>query len=250
MKRFLKYAVIAMVALATASCEWSGSGDSRDPQNLGLALWDISKQDLTRVNEIFDFIAHYNHLLTIDDEQERKDYLHTHFYDMIITVNGNVHMITRNTAYDTKYYTIIEMNADNWRVRRSGGNSYDLTIRAEGADRYTVEFNELYINESKGYGNLDVSLAYDEGKPTIKYSGELVMIDPEESSAKPLTVTTRITKPIAYLSHSHFVEGELTVKAYDALYDNTDEAKITILNNEFNNQIIIECLGSITGYKF
>lgn len=239
-----------MVALATASCEWSGSGDSRDPDNLGLTLWDIAKGDLMRVNEIFDFIAHYNHLLTIEDEQERTNYQHTHFYGMIITVNGNVHMITRNTAYDTKYYTIIEMNADNWRVRRSGGNSYDLTIRAEGEDRYTVEFNELYINESKGTGRLDIALTYEDGEPNVRYSGELVMVDPEESRAKPLTVTTRITSPIEYSTPWHFIDGVLTIEAYDALYDNTDKAKVTILNNGYSDQVIIECLGSIIGYKF
>ena len=41
----------------------------------------------------------------------------------------------------------------------------------------------------------------------------------------------------------------MTITAYDALYDTTDKAKVTILHKEYN-KIIIECLGNVSGYTY
>jgi hypothetical protein len=233
--------------LSTVSCEWE-SGDTPSGKKLGYQLWSIAHEDLTRVNEIFDFVAYYNMLQTIDDEQQRKEFINRYFNGAYINIEGNVHMIVHNTSYGSNYYTIIEMCSDHWRIRRSGGYGYDMTITPTTDDTYRVELSDFYNLESKGYGSFIGTLYYVDNIPVIGYTGTLTMVDGEESISKPLTITTEITDTLSYTYPYAFSRGTMTITAHDAIYNTTDKAKVSILHNT-NNQIVIECYGNVTGYR-
>lgn len=238
-----------MIALCSTSCVWDSGGEP-NPKRLGYLLWSISRNDLTRVNEIFDYIARYNQLLTIEDEATRKLFIDCYFNGDAISVNGNIHTIKRNTAYGSAYTVVIKMFEDRWEVMRTGGYGYELTIRPKIANAmYSVEMTHIYNNSSDGHGTFDVEVNYINNNPSISYTGVLVMVDDAESATKPLTVTTEITSPLSYYPAGIFTKGEMTITAYDAMYDTTDKAKVTILHNEYN-KIIIECLGNVTGYTY
>lgn len=235
------------IMLSASACEWK-AGDEPNGKAMGYRLWSIAHADLTRINEIFDFVAYYNMLQTIEDDEQRKEFISRHFNGAYINVEGNVHMIAYNTNYDTNYYTIIEMNSDHWRVRRSGGYGYDVTITATPDDKYSVELNDFYNFESKGYGTFTGTLYYIDDIPVISYTGKLTMVDGQESISKPLTITTEITEPLSYTYPNTLTRGTMTITAHDALYNTTDKAKVTVLHNA-NGEIVIECYGNVTGYR-
>ena len=247
MKRLLQYAIAVVITLSTTSCEWE-SGDDPSGKALGYKLWSIAHTDLTRINEIFDFVAYYNMLQTIEDEQARKDFIHTHFNGAYINVEGNAHMISYNTGFDTNYYTIIEMNSDHWRIRRSGGYGFDMTITPTQNDNYSVALNDIYNHESRGYGSFIGTLYYIDDIPIISYTGKLTMVDGEKSVSKPLTITTEITETLSYTYPNLFTRGTMTITAHDAFYNTTDKAKVTILHKD-RGQIVIECYGNVSGYN-
>ena len=238
-----------MIALCSTSCVWDSGGEP-NPKRLGFQLWSISRNDLTRVNEIFDYIARYNQLLTIEDETTRELFINSYFYGAAISVNGNIHTIKRDTAYGSTYTVVIKMFEDRWEVMRTGGYGYELTIRPKTANAlYSVDMKHIYNNSSDGHGTFDVEVDYIDNNPSISYTGTLVMVDDAESATKPLTVTTEVTSPLSYSYANQFIKGEMTITAYDAMYDTTDKAKVTILHNEYN-KIIIECLGNVAGYTY
>ena len=245
MRRFLQYiSLVAIITLLTG-CEWDDGG-TRDKTRIGKYLWDLSSHDLGNVNDTFDFIGCYNYLINIEDEAEREQYKSRHFGNATITVAGNTHKITYSTYYDTLYSVTIEMTADHWRVTRSGGNGYALTIKPSTDDHYTVDIERLYHNESTGYGKFEVAMEYDGDMPVFEYAGKLVMIDRTASDTLPLTITTETIKAIHYSRLMGMKEGKISIKAYDALYDTTDTATVTIL--KFERKIIVESMGTNTGY--
>ena len=238
-----------IVALCATSCVWD-EGEVASGRKLGAQLWSISKNDLIRVNEIFDYIARYNQSLSIEDEASRQLFIARYIKCESISVNGNTHTINHTTLYDSSYTVTIKMFDDRWEVTRTGGYGYELTIRPKSTNTvYSVEMAHIYNNSSKGHGTFDIEIEYIDSNPRISYSGELVMVDDAESATRPLTVTTEVTSPLSYSYANQFTKGEMTITAYDAMYDTTDKAKVTILHNE-HNKIIIECMGDVTGYAY
>ena len=248
MKRLYTYIMVIVSLLGSVSCQYK-EGDTPSGKAMGYYLWTISRTDISRINEIFDYIAYYNHLLTIEDEEERNRYIHLHFGDVSINANGNIHEIHRETSYATLYTTTFEMHSDHWRVKRSGGYGYDLTITPTESGSYRVELNEFYNNESSGIGSFLVNLEYKGNMPVVAYTGELKMTDPEECVTKPLRITSRIVNQLTYTTPSTFTSGVIHITAHDELYDTIDEAKVTILHDQFNN-LIIECIGNVSGYSY
>ena len=55
---------------------------------------------------------------------------------------------------------------------------------------------------------------------------------PEESSKRPLTLSTDITKPLVINSdYNYLLEGKLSITCYDKKYDTTDQAIVEIVKN-------------------
>lgn len=248
MKKILQYIVAVALMLTTTACEWGG-GDYKAERTLGLRLWQIASHDLERVNEIFDFVAQYNHMLNIEDETQRENYRDTYFSNALITEYGNIHSLTYVTSYNTKYCVDVEMYNDRWHITRSGGKGYDLTVTPLASGRYMARFDKIYNSESMGEGEfiVEATTTTMSDTPIISYTGTLTMVDPEENPRKPLTITTKITEEITYSSPEIFTSGMLTITAYDAVYDSTDVAKVTILKNN-SNRVVIECFDDVYGY--
>ena len=104
MKRLLQYTMAVAIMLSASACEWK-AGDEPNGKDMGYRLWSIAHADLTRINEIFDFVAYYNMLQTIEDGEQRNEFISRHFNGAYMNVEGNAHMIAYNTNYDTNYYT-------------------------------------------------------------------------------------------------------------------------------------------------
>jgi hypothetical protein len=259
MRQILYYATIAMMLITLSSCEYR-SGQERNPEGLGKTIWDIAYLDIVRVNEVLDFVAHYNYYLSIEEEAKSKVYLEKHLIEdgMIpeIEINGNRHILTYNTTYGTTYNIEIEMFSDYWHVIRTGGRGYDITIRVGQEADYSVDIARLYSRESVGSGQLEVNLNYTkieyasyvtEGIPEIEFMGNIVMVDSEASSEKPLIVTTDIIHPLCFSNelYSHYpIKGVMTITVEDMLYGTRDEIKATIVNTHQRYGVHVESLGT------
>ena len=88
--------MVVMVALCATSCVWD-EGEVASGRKLGAHLWSISKNDLIRLNEIFDYIARYNQSLSIEDEASRQLFIARYIKCESISVNGNTHTIKHTT---------------------------------------------------------------------------------------------------------------------------------------------------------
>ena len=254
-----------MMLITLSSCEYR-SGQERNPEGLGKTIWDIAYLDIVRVNEVLDFVAHYNYYLSIEEEAKSKVYLEKHLIEdgMIpkIEIDGNRHILTYNTTYGTTYDIEIEMFSDYCHIIRTGGRGYDITIREGQEADYSVDIARLYSRESMGTGELKVNLSYidieratylDIGIPMIEFMGKLVMVDSEASSEKPLIVTTNITSPLRFNNeqyYAHPVQGKMTITVEDRLYGTIDEIEASIVEMSLRYGVHVECLGTIRGYYF
>lgn len=237
-------AVCATAGLFSASCEYYG-GEYYAPERFGKAIWDTTYQDLKRVNEIFDYIARYNQLCSIEDETEREAYRIANFANATISVEQNIHTIVHTTSYGTEYIVKIVEGKTSWHITRSGGNGYDLTITRESDGNYAVYLNYFYRNELIGQGDFKAEVVYAD-EPTISYTGTLDMTDYSASKDKPLTITTRITEALVFSQGAGISDGRMNITVYDALYDTTDKITAHITKDK---KVIIDCLDTSTGYQ-
>lgn len=252
MRRVL-FATLVVALVATTACQYN-SGTSRRPEMLGKTIWDIAYPDLERVNEILDFVAHYNYYIAMEEGEAKEEYLNDHLKHQggtpEIEVVDNTHTLTYSTYYNTTYSVVVEMSDDLWHVQRSGGNSYDMTIRKKDETHYTVEMSSICYSESEGLGSFYIALTYDtKGRPEIEFTGTLEMVDGEENSAEPLTITTQITSPLRFSNipgYTHIpIEGYMTITVQDAHYGTTDEIVATLVTNKSGYCVSIECLDTV-----
>ena len=147
-----------------------------------------------------------------------------------IKVEGNLHTLTYNTAYDTTITTLITVkDSNNWHISRTGGNHYDIDLELNESGIFKAKFNSMGHDESTGEGDFT---AYRNVDNHIVLEGEMVMVNPEESSKRPLTLSTDITKPLVINSDYYYLlEGKLSITCYDKKYDTTDQAIVEIVKN-------------------
>lgn len=250
MRRHIRLTVLRftaiLVTLTASGCELD-SGDEPRPEVLGQMLWKVSLGDIRRVNSVLGELAEYYYMLQIDNDTERQAYADRHFGNAAIIVIDNRHTLQYTTYYDTTYSLTIDMYADRWEVQRTGGNSYAATIARSDDGSFDVTFHRLNNEESSGYATLSGQLSIDEmGQYELLYTGEMVMVDREESTTSPLTVTTDISYPLRYSSTRGLVDGVMTITAYDALYRTTDTAKATIV--PYEHRVVIEAGGMVVSY--
>ncbi len=243
MRRHIITLLCAMAGLLSTSCEYYG-GDYYAPERLGKAIWDTTYQDLKRVNEIFDYVARYNYLCSIEDETEREAYRIANFSNATISVEQNIHTIIHTTNYGTYYVVKFVEGKKSWHITRSGGNGYDLTITPQSDGSYSAHFNYFYRNELIGEGDFDVSVEHID-YPIISYTGTLTMTDYSASKGKPLTITTEVTEALVYEGYNGITDGHMNITAYDALYDTTDKITAHITKDK---KVIIDYLDTSTGY--
>lgn len=243
MRRYIITLLCAVAGLLITSCEYYG-GEYYAPERMGKEIWDTTYRDLTRVNEILDYVARYNYLCSIEDETEREAYRIANFSNATINIEQNIHSIIHTTSYGTSYIVKIVEGENSWHISRSGGNGYDLTITHNSDGSYTAYFNYFYRNELIGQGEFEVEVEYGDN-PIISYTGTLTMTDYSASRDLPLTITTEITDALVYDSGSGISDGEMNISVYDALYDTTDNITVHILKDK---KVIIDILDTSTGY--
>ncbi len=242
-----RYIAILLIAIMTIGCDAIGGPDI-NVQRLGHAMWEITRNDIHRINEIFTYVMHYDHLQTIEDEADRDSYIQLHFRDAEIVVEGDVHTLTYNTAHGTSYSVTFEFLEDGYHVTRTGGMSYDLTLTLGDNDAMEAHFANIRNIESVGHADLVGTISLIDNKLDISYIGDIVMVDHSRDYEKPLTMTTEITKSLKYNNIKGIVGGKMTIIAHDELYDSTDVAYITIL--EYHRTVIIKCYDTELGYSY
>ena len=254
MRRLYKYMIVALVALMPMGCV-SDNGDTRSTKQLGLGIWHEVDNDLNYVNGILRNVVHLDYLMGIEDEAERADYIAAYLPTLQHSNSQGRYLLTTNTQYNTRYTTTFE-TGDNrlsdggtWHISCPSGLIFDLEITPkEGADgRYIATFNKLQIFESSGSARLEVSFKTDKeynsqglNGAIIDYSGEMVMVDPEASIERPLTLTTTIQ----YFEYHEFigcVSGAMEIVCHDEIYGTKDRVGVDIDYNP--RRVIITCWG-------
>ena len=224
-------------------------GTTPEPQRLGKSIWDTAYPDLKRLNEVLDLVASYKYYLSLDNEDLDENYKRSKLNNpQEIVITDNRHILIYGTDYGTTYTITIEMYNERWEVTRSGGNGFNLTIRAIGNDIYAADIAYIYNKESAGYGSIEGHLAYNEGEPEISIQGELVMVDKEESRTHPLTITTQITEDATFDRINDIESGFMTITAEDELYGTKDTIKAWIMMNNELQSVVIEYLGTREGH--
>ena len=225
MKRLI-YIIMALLTLT--SCEWSG--EYTPNRSLGSWMWQGVREDIARVVEIMEFLELYGDYTLLEDNELKADFKEKHLSRYDIKVEGNLHTLTYNTAYDTTITTLITVkDSNNWHISRTGGNHYDIDLELNESGIFKAKFNSMGHDESTGEGEFT---AYRNVDKHIVLEGEMVMVDPEESSKRPLTLSTDITKPLVINSdYNYLLEGKLSITCYDKKYDTTDQAIVEIVKN-------------------
>lgn len=243
--RQLRYIFTIAICALMAGCELE-DGFKQDYSNVGIYLWRIASDDLNHINEAFALAMHYREMLAIEDATERDEYRTQHIRGDI-AIEGNKHTITYQTMYDTTYTVTIVMETALWRITRSGGNGYVLTLAPYGDD-IRATFEQLYHNESSGYGQFTGRIDVEDGAPLIRYTGSFVMVDRSADNLKPLTVTTKILSDIVYVPDRRMREGKIEITAVDELYGSTDVATATLIR--FENHVFIDSMGTKVSYDY
>ena len=247
MKRLI-YIIVALLTLT--SCEW---GEAYTPnRSLGSWMWQGVREDIARVVEIMEFLELYGDYTLLEDNELKADFKETHLSRYDIKVEGNLHTLTYNTAYGTTITTLITVkDSNNWHISRTGGNHYDIDLELNESGIFKAKFNSMGHDESTGEGEF---IAYRNVDNNIVLEGDMVMVDPEESSAKPLTFTTDIKQPLVInSSRNRLLDGNLTIECYDKLYKTTDKATIDIVKNRddyepYDATVYIHCYNEIETY--
>lgn len=223
-------------------------GGERQPETLGLMLWNIARNDVGRVNSVLMQLSRYYYLIQIEDEAERESYAEQYFSDAAIVVEGNRHTLIYNTYYNTTYSLIIDTFGDRWQVRRTGGRGYTATLIYKGDNYFDITFDSIHNDESTGNATLSGNIRYndDKGTPEIFYDGTITMVDSEASTTKPLTITIDIVYPIRYTSPDGLLDGIMKITAYDAIYNTTDVATASIV--PYEHRVIIDSMGTLVSY--
>lgn len=247
MKRLI-YIIVALLTLT--SCEWGG--EYTPNRSLGSWMWQGVREDIARIVEIMEFLELYGDYTLLDDNELKADFKEKHLSRYDIKVEGNLHTLIYNTAYDTTITTLITVkDSNNWHISRTGGNHYDIDLELNESGIFKAKFNSMGHDESTGEGEF---IAYRNVDNNIVLEGEMVMVDPEESAAKPLTFTTDIKQPLVINSScNRLLDGNLTIECYDKLYKTTDKVTIDIVKNRDDYgpndaTVYIHCYNEIETY--
>lgn len=248
MKRLI-YIIVALLMLT--SCEW---GEKYTPnRTIGSWMWQGVREDIVRVVEIMELLELYGDYSLIENEEERQEFFNAHFSGYQISVSGNLHSLVYDTLYGGSITTLITVHdSTHWHITRTGGNHYDLDLELNDSGIYKAKFNSLGHDESTGNGYFT---AYRDADNNIVLDGDMVMVDPEESAERPLTLTTNITKPlIINREYNCLLDGKLSIVCYDKIYDITDEATVEIVKNRndyepYDATVYIQCYNEIETYS-
>lgn len=247
----MKRLIYIMVALLTlTSCEW---GEEYTPnRTIGSWMWQGVREDIARVVEIMEFLELYGEYTLLEGDELQDDFKQTHFSNYDIKVDGNLHTLVYDTAYGGSITTLITVkDSHNWHITRTGGNHYDIDLELNESGIYKAKFNSLGHDESTGNGDFTL---YRDTDNNIVLDGEMVMIDPEESVKRPLTLTTDISKPLVInRDYNRLLNGSLSISCYDKMYKTTDEAYVEIVKNRddyepYDATVYIHCYNDIETY--
>lgn len=229
------------VALLNVSCTISDAWQKR-PERVASIIWYDTENKLNYINKVFRDVAHLHNMLSLEEALERQAYASSNFPGCEIVQRGDVYDIKRKTSYDTYLtFSIDTSSADGtWHVSCSAGNRFDLDIApAMSGEGFVATFNTLYCHASRGSATLNVGYEFEEltdsigitHEAIITYDGVVTMVDSEASQSRPITTTTKITKPITYRECYGMVNGSMTITCVDEIYNTTDIVEAHIYND-------------------
>lgn len=254
MRLLYKYIIVAFVAMIATSCV-TNDGEERSTKELGAKIWNNVESDLNQVNGVFRDVVQLDYMMGIEDEAERKAYMEEYLPNIKRSGDSGRYLLTTNTQYNTRYTTTIETNdqrlsdGGTWHLSCSSGIVYDIDIAPmEGSDdSFVVTFNKLEIFESSGQARFEMSFTTDTEYNTqglngaiVEYSGEMVMVDPEASKERPLTLSTKVHH-IEYREFIGYISGSLEIECRDDYYGTKDIVGVDIGYDP--RRVIISCWG-------
>lgn len=250
MKRFLNIALMALLTLLSVSCVLEDE-TSRSTELLATTLWHSSKEHINIVRDAVEEAIHIAELAKISDADTQAQYLSLYFPDATFSEYNYGYSITKATNYNTRIsWTITTNNCafgeGEWIIQRSGGSFYELTIRPCTSGKLVAEMK--YYNEAQTC-NASLEFSYelvDEAEtpfPGVEasYTGNIEVLDPEESAKAPLHLTIDIKQPLFISEYLGLIGGEVDIECIDELYGSKERISVEIFFDP--RRVNIECYG-------
>ena len=185
--RRLTTIIIAGAALLLSGCVID-DGTPKKYQVIATQLWEASRSDLNRINDILELMLDVETLLSIEDATERETFQHNQFRSSTIYYDNNVIRIVTPTKYGTSYTTTITTNGrtlaegGTWSILRTGGWEYRLEAKGQNG-KVIVDVSDLYHNESHGTASVELSYDYSGlgSALCITYTCSMTMSDTDKS---------------------------------------------------------------------
>ena len=194
---------------------------------------------------------HIAELAKISDADTQAQYLSLYFLDATFSEYDYGYSITKVTNYNTRIsWTITTNNCafgeGEWVIQRSGGSSYELTIRPCTCGKLVAEMK--YYNEAQTC-NAFMEFTYeltDDGSaqfPGVEasYGGILEVVDPKESAKSPLHLTIDIKQSLRISEYYGLMGGEVDIECIDEIYGSKDNITAEIFYDP--RRVNIECYG-------
>lgn len=232
--RRLTTIIIAGAALLLSGCVID-DGTPKKYQVIATQLWEASRSDLNRINDILELMLDVETLLSIEDATERETFQHNQFRSSTIYYDNNVIRIVTPTKYGTSYTTTITTNGrtlaegGTWSILRTGGWEYRLEAKGQNG-KVVVDFSDLYHNESHGTASVELSYDYSGlgSALCITYMCSMTMSDTDKSVEKPLHITTTTTTPIRYSTNEGMTAGSMEIEWHDLYHDTAGDVFVHI----------------------
>lgn len=248
MKRLIYFIVALSFGLGTVGCTLE-SGDTKRPSSVGTWLWDSVAGDIELVHDMMGCAYYVNNYLALD-EDDKDLYLDSYLNGYEFSKEGDAYVLSRTTSINSKVEMKFTYTGESLNVVRTGGNYCELIIKPTGEDTYDVYFVKLHNKASSGSARFTVDVIIDDTnkeKPLYKevkfvYTGNMSMVDTEESAKKPLTYEVVIDEALQYsLLKDYITAGRLHIECWDAVYNSHDS--VSVVFSDSPRQIYVSSYG-------
>ena len=248
MKRIIYLVVVLLLSLATVGCVIENGGYKR-PSSVGTWLWDSVAGDIELMQEMMETAYYLNTYLGLD-EADKETYFNQYLQGYKFRIEGDAYVLSKTTSINTKIEMFYTYTDESLNVVRTGGNYCELIIKPTGEDTYDVYFVKLHNKASSGSARFTVDVIIDDTnkeKPLYKevkfvYTGNMSMVDTEESAKKPLTYEVVIDEALQYsLLKDYITAGRLHIECWDAVYNSHDS--VSVVFSDSPRQIYVSSYG-------
>lgn len=248
MKRIIYLVVVLLLSLATVGCVIENGGYKR-PESVGTWLWDSVAGDIELMQEMMETAYYLNTYLGLD-EADKDLYLDSYLNGYEFSKEGDAYVLSRTTSINSKVEMKFAYTGESLNVVRTGGNYCELIITPLGDTTFDAHFTKLHNKAGVGSAKFTVDVIIDDTnkeKPLYKevkfvYTGNMSMVDTEESAKKPLTYEVVIDEALQYsLLKDYITAGRLHIECWDAVYNSHDS--VSVVFSDSPRQIYVSSYG-------